>query len=448
MLTYPKILLALLLLTGTLSAQSVNFETDLALEDAIILAKKENKAIFIDTYASYCKPCKKLQKEFQKPEVANFFNEHFINVRINMERTSRANPYQLAYQIVFLPTIVFASEEGKQMMKIDHLVTSHELLSFGKFILNKTKPTIATNTTTASQPSTTRTTTTRPATQKTTTVGSTPTPRTTKSTNPPGQSAPTKEDLSDDDGKILFVMGQDADGLPPAILKEEAYFRMTLMDGSHHKAAKKYLDTQEDWSSEENIKFINDFIYDCRSNKFQYLIENKSRFEEILGKENVSQSISILVNKELERAYPHPDLERATVLYNYLGNEDPEMAAALYQMDLLYEADKLEEYLAFAEPYMDDPRMKYPFHLYRYSSEKSNHDKSAKSLRKSYDLAEKAASIEPENALLYYNMAQIAYLQQKKSKALKNAEIALGLIQDKNGEEDNIQRLMNLIEAL
>jgi len=35
------------------------------------------------------------------------------------------------------------------------------------------------------------------------------------------------------EGKILYVMGQGGD-LPIEILRQEAYFRMDLMDGSHH----------------------------------------------------------------------------------------------------------------------------------------------------------------------------------------------------------------------
>ena len=89
----------------------------MSLEDALALAKKEDKNLFIETYASYCVPCKKLEKEFRKPDVANYFNEHFINVRVNMERSNRAKPYQNAYQVVFLPTLVFANKHGHQTLK-------------------------------------------------------------------------------------------------------------------------------------------------------------------------------------------------------------------------------------------------------------------------------------------------------------------------------------------
>ena len=305
----------LLSLSISLSAQRVNFHTDMSLEDAIALAEKEDKNLFIETFASYCPPCKKLEKEFRKPDVANYFNEHFINVRINMERPSRAKAYQNAYQVVFLPTLVFATKHGHQIIKADYLVGSSELLSFGKFIQDKTKP--------SSAPPPTP----KPAiaaTEKATTpareVAASPAParRITNTATQPAAKT-TIEDIDDTDGKILFVMGQDAEGLPPEILKEEAYFRMTLMDGSHHLAADKYLNTQEDWATEQNVKFIHDFIHDARSEEFTFLMDNLSLFKTHLGDTTIDETIDILVQKELERAYPPPDLERSITLYTYLA---------------------------------------------------------------------------------------------------------------------------------
>jgi len=146
-------------------------------------------------------------------------------------------------------------------------------------------------------------------------VTSTPENKATPGTKP---SALKPEDIEDTSGgKILYVMGQDGD-LPPEILREEAYFRMQLMDGSHHAAAEKYLETQDDWSTEVNMQFVHDFLHDARSKEFDYLIENRKAFEQLIGKLQISQSIQILVNKELERAFPRPDRKRVKKLKSYL----------------------------------------------------------------------------------------------------------------------------------
>ncbi len=438
------LVIALLSFSFSLSAQRVNFHTDMSLEDAIALAEKEDKNLFIETYASYCPPCKKLEKEFRKPDVANYFNEHFINVRINMERPSRAEAYQNAYQVVFLPTLVFATKHGDQIIKADYLVSSNELLSFGKFIQDKTKPSPAPPP--APKPAIVATEK-APAPAKEVAASPAPPKRITNTATQPAAKT-TIEDIDDADGKILFVMGQDSEGLPPEILKEEAYFRMTMMDGSHHLAAEKYLNTQEDWATEQNVKFIHDFIHDARSEEFTFLMDNLSLFKTHLGDTAVEETVGILVQKELERAYPQPDMERSIRLFNYLGHEHPDMSAANYQMDLLYNADKNDEYLELGAAYITDARMTDPVQLYRFSSIMSEKDQSKSTLKSCYELATKAMELDIDNPLYHYNLAQISYLQKKKRVALKNAHQALALSKGTETDKAHIRNLIESIESL
>lgn len=49
---------------------------------ALEQARQENKLIFMDCYTSWCGPCKQLAKTvFTDPDAANFFNEHFVNLK-------------------------------------------------------------------------------------------------------------------------------------------------------------------------------------------------------------------------------------------------------------------------------------------------------------------------------------------------------------------------------
>ena len=58
---------------------------DLSVEEAVSLAREEGKMVFVDTYASWCAPCKKLDPVFADQEVASFYNLHFINIKVDME---------------------------------------------------------------------------------------------------------------------------------------------------------------------------------------------------------------------------------------------------------------------------------------------------------------------------------------------------------------------------
>lgn len=81
-------------------------------------AKKEKKIIFFDAYASWCGPCKAMQKNvFTQSEVGAFFNANFINVKKDME-IGEGPQLASRYPIEGYPTLFFIDGNGK-------VVTSH-----------------------------------------------------------------------------------------------------------------------------------------------------------------------------------------------------------------------------------------------------------------------------------------------------------------------------------
>ena len=57
-------------------------------DDALYKANAYNKFIFVDAYASWCGPCKKMQSEvFPMENVGEFYNKNFIifkNLNLNI----------------------------------------------------------------------------------------------------------------------------------------------------------------------------------------------------------------------------------------------------------------------------------------------------------------------------------------------------------------------------
>ena len=84
-----KLLLILSICSLGLSAQQVggvNFH-ELPFDDLLSQAKKEDKLIFIDAYTTWCGPCKMMDaKVFSDSQVAQAFNERFINAKFDMEK--------------------------------------------------------------------------------------------------------------------------------------------------------------------------------------------------------------------------------------------------------------------------------------------------------------------------------------------------------------------------
>jgi len=96
------------------------------------LAKKENKLIFLDVYATWCGPCKKLKsKTFSDKEVGDFYNQTFINVALDGEK---GEGLELArkYGVRGYPTLLFIDANGKVVSGTSGYHNPSEFIALGK----------------------------------------------------------------------------------------------------------------------------------------------------------------------------------------------------------------------------------------------------------------------------------------------------------------------------
>ena len=64
-------------------AQGVDFK-ELTMQEALALAGKEKKMIFIDFYTTWCGPCKMMSSEvFTLEQVWTYFNRVFVNMKVD-----------------------------------------------------------------------------------------------------------------------------------------------------------------------------------------------------------------------------------------------------------------------------------------------------------------------------------------------------------------------------
>jgi len=82
-------------------------------KEAVAKAKADHKCIFLDAYASWCGPCKTMDREvFVNPAVADYFNSKFIAIRIDMEKGEGPELAKKFTSIDGYPSLLFFDNEA------------------------------------------------------------------------------------------------------------------------------------------------------------------------------------------------------------------------------------------------------------------------------------------------------------------------------------------------
>ena len=85
--------------------------------EIVAMAKKENKLIFLDGYASWCGPCKWMASNiFTNDSVGDYYNRTFICASIDMEK-GEGIALKNTYDIRAYPTLLFLTADGKMVHK-------------------------------------------------------------------------------------------------------------------------------------------------------------------------------------------------------------------------------------------------------------------------------------------------------------------------------------------
>ena len=116
-------LLALMVcLVGTTYAQESNdgikFVENMTFEQALALAKKENKLLFIDCYTSWCGPCKMMARDvFTQKIVGDYFNPKFVSLKVDMEK-GEGIQLKDKFEVRAFPTFVILNGEGEILSRL------------------------------------------------------------------------------------------------------------------------------------------------------------------------------------------------------------------------------------------------------------------------------------------------------------------------------------------
>lgn len=246
-----KILFMLLMLPAFAFAQGVHFEKELSWEQVMAKAKAENKYVFVDCFTTWCGPCKYMSEQvFPKEEMGKFFNEKFVSVQVQMDKTAGDNDHikswyasadQIAkdYSINAYPTFLYFSPDGKIVHRV---VGGDEAAAF----IAKSEKAFS------------------PATQYYT------------------QLAKYKEGKSKPED--LRVMAMNA---------------MDVYDKANaDKIAAEYLATQKDLTTPENIQFLDKFTMTSKDPGFAIFLKDGKKVDAVLGAGKAAAKVKAIIAAE------------------------------------------------------------------------------------------------------------------------------------------------------
>ncbi len=103
----------------------IQFNSGVSWEQIKEKAKIENKYIFLDCFATWCGPCRKMDQEvYNTEEVGTFTDNHFIAVKVQLDSTKQdnegirswyadAHAIMKEFNVAVFPTYLFLSPDGK-----------------------------------------------------------------------------------------------------------------------------------------------------------------------------------------------------------------------------------------------------------------------------------------------------------------------------------------------
>lgn len=114
-----------------LHGQGIEF-SDEHWEEAVDRAAEEDKYLFIDCYTTWCGPCKKMDAQvFPLDSVGEFFNENFINLKLDME-SKAGKKFAKTYAVMAYPTYIILNGDGEVIIRSCGYQPPGKFMSFGK----------------------------------------------------------------------------------------------------------------------------------------------------------------------------------------------------------------------------------------------------------------------------------------------------------------------------
>lgn len=358
---------------SALTAQGIEFFHGTWAE-AKAKAKSEEKLIFVDAYAAWCGPCKRMAAEtFPNEKVGSYFNANFLCLKIDMEKPENAE-FAGKYPVNSYPTLMFIDAEGKIVLKEIGAKNVDQILETGKKALGKND----------------------------------------KSTD-----YEQKYNEGNRDPKMLFdyVRALNAAGKPSL------------------KITNEYLNGQKDLTTEFNLRFMLEGAVEADSRVFDQLVTNLDKVKAVTSAEQVNTRIETACKNTLQKAinFKSEALLNEAKAKMKAANNDRAAAFAMEANMAYYKAVKdVPKFLKAAKAYQKNVVKNNAAKLHDLSVTLLRAFPEDKNILMQ---ASKWAQVAAENGGLaeyWMTLAGIYKLQGDKKKAKATAEKAINALEEKD----------------
>ena len=359
-------------------------------ETTLKKAKEEDKLIFVDCYTDWCGPCKWMTANvFPDEGVGTFYNDHFINVKIDMEK-GEGILFAKAYGVRAYPTLMFIDAKGEIVHQAVGSRPADGFLTLGS-----------------------------------------------AATDPDQRIGSLSAKYNEGNRETAFLMSY------AKAMKEAG------MKGAD-AIAEEYLASQSDWSTEDNMKFVFEMAdYDVNSKLFQHIRDNRSAYHKIMDKGEVDGKLKGAVYMSLRKT-KNPSDEHIFGAYKSVFPDHYRQFSEEHIMNSLARSKDegaSEKYLTAAVAYMD----KYEVNEWRQLNSIAwtvyEMTDDPMYLGKARAWAKKSVDLESN----YFNndtLAAICFKLKEKDLAAKHAQIAIDLAKKDGDEAKETKALLEKINAL
>lgn len=382
-----KLLFCLLLFPLLATSQEYGIQfSKLSFEEVQAEAFAQDKLIFVDGYTDWCEPCKVMDiGVFTSQRVGIEYNKNFISYKMNMEK-GMGPIMAVRYSVGVIPTFLFLTSDGTMVYSTSGYQGEDELISAAKVAMS------------------------------------------------PGR-------------KELAWDARYADG----DRKGDFLFNYTMhkyqeQDPIYRTLVNEYLETQKDWGTRNNVRFIYTFLESTDSPMFDYMAQNRGQFFEVYGEEKINKTIDLLVNNKIYNSNPPLQLSEIGEVLIKAYPEDGAKRFLNLKLDRFKKEERHDEYAAAVIEYNEMFPSNNTDDLLGFAKYFNQHINDKTTLQKALSWVEKGIATD-QSIENYKLLASLCSKTGDRKRAIKTCKKGIKIAKKAKRDTSELKALLKQVKA-